>query len=234
MGWDEDKQRTLVQRYKERADEYRYFPDPDLPVVIYTPEQVEAIRQQLPELPDVKQQRFMAQFGLSAYDAEILAGEKAISHYYEMALAEGADAKDTANWMITNLFALMNKDNMFGEEIDQIKITPQQFARLVKSYTSKVINKGSADKVLKEMWASGQEPDDIIAALGLAQVSDTSLIVEAVAKVLSEQPDMVQGYLSGKDKLFGALMGMCMKALQGKGDPAAIKQILTERLDEKR
>lgn len=234
MGWDENKQRTLVQRYKERADEYRYFPDPDLPVVIYTPEQVEAIRQQLPELPDVKQQRFMAQFGLSAYDAEILAGEKAISHYYEMALAEGADAKDTANWMITNLFALMNKDNMFGEEIDQIKITPQQFARLVKSYTSKVINKGSADKVLKEMWASGQEPDDIIAALGLAQVSDTSLIVEAVAKVLSEQPDMVQGYLSGKDKLFGALMGMCMKALQGKGDPAAIKQILTERLDEKR
>ena len=123
---------------------------------------------------------------------------------------------------------------MTGEEIDQIKITPQQFASLVKLYTSKSINKGSADKVLKEMWANGGEPADIIATHGLAQVSDTSLIVEAVQKVLSEQAEMVQGYLSGKDKLFGALMGMCMKALQGKGDPALIKEVLNEQLEQKR
>lgn len=234
LGWDENKQRVTIQRYKERADEYRYFPDPDLPIVVYTSEQVEAIRATLPELPDAKQQRFMSTLGLPAYDARILSSERNLAAYYEAVLANGADAKSVANWMMNSLFSLMGADSIAYEDIAQIKVSPAMLAGLVKLYDSNVINKGSAEKVLKAMWDNGGDPQALVDELGLAQVSDASQLKPMILAVLQENDSMVQEYLGGKDKLFGSLMGACMRALGGKGDPQAVRALLQETLDELR
>lgn len=234
MGWDENRQRTVVQRYKERADEYRYFPEPDLPVVEVSREWVDSVRAQLPELPDAKRQRFMTAFGLSAYDARVLVADQAIAHYYEDVLAAGADPKSAANWILTSLFSLMNTHEVPREDIEHTKISARQFADLVKLVDGGTLNKGTATSVLAEMWEMGSDPAVIVEAKGLAQVSDTGLIGETIARVLADNDKMVQDYLAGKDKLFGALMGMAMKALGGKGDPKVVTEMLRQQLEAKK
>lgn len=232
LGWDEAGQKITIQRVKERADEYRYFPEPDLPVVEVSREWVEEVRAQIPELPDAKQQRFMNELGLSDYDAQQLVAEKSIADFYEGALAAGADPKATANWITGNLFAVMNASDISREDIDHIKITPAQFGELVKLVTDGTLNKGTAATVLDEMWSSGADPATIVEEKGLAQVSDSSLIDDTVAQVLARNEAMVQRYLNGEDKLFGALMGQCMAALKGQGNPQVVREALQRRLGE--
>jgi len=234
LGWDEGGQKIKIQRYKERADEYRYFPDPDLPIVMYTQEEVEAVRAKLPELPAEKHQRFTQELGLSAYDAEILVGEKAVAEYYEQVLAEGADAKAAANWMNNSLFALMNAENIAAEDIATIKVTPKSLAALIALVEKNIINNKGGKTVLEEMFANGGEPKDIVDAKGLAQISDTSEIEPVIAGVLDDNPDLLQRYVDGADNLFGALMGASMKAMRGKGDPQVVKEVLGKLLKQKR
>jgi aspartyl-tRNA(Asn)/glutamyl-tRNA(Gln) amidotransferase subunit B len=234
MGWDENRQRTTVQRYKERADEYRYFPEPDLPIVEVSREWAESVRARLPELPDAKRQRFMTAFGLSAYDARVLVMEQAIAHYYEAVVAAGAEPKAAANWLIGSLFSLMNTHDFPRENIEHTQISAQQFADLVKLVVSGTLNKGTATTVLAEMWETGSNPDSIVQARDLAQVSDTSTIGDTIVTVLAANDKMVQDYLGGKDKLFGALMGMVMKALAGKADPQIVTDLLKQQLDAKK
>lgn len=234
MGWDEIKQRTIVQRYKENADEYRYFPEPDLPILEISREWVDEIRAKLPELPDAKRERFMSELGLSRYDASVLVAEQAIAHYYEGVLSAGADPKSAANWILSSLFSLMNKDGVERDAIESIKIKPAQFASLVKMVDEGMLNKGTGTTVLTEMWETGEAPEKIVSEKGLAQVSDASLLEQAVAKVLADNDAMVQEYLGGKEKLFGALMGNAMKALKGQGNPQVVKDILTRLIEAKR
>jgi len=234
LGWDEAKNRLTIQRHKESADEYRYFPEPDLPVLEISREWIEEIRAKLPELPDAKRARFVNDFGLSRYDASVLTMDKAVADYYEAILAAGANPKSAANWIITSLFSLMNRDGIERENIGTIKITPVQFAALTKLVDGGTINKGTATTVLGEMWETGADPIKIVEEKGLAQVSDTNAISAAVAKVLDENAKMVADYLSGKDKLFGALMGMCMKALKGQGNPQFVTDILKQELAKRR
>ena len=132
LGWDEAGQKIVIQRYKERADEYRYFPEPDLPIVEVSRDWVERVRALIPELPEAKQQRFMDELGLSDYDASALVAEKSIADFYEAVLTAGAEAKAAANWIIGSLFAVMNSSGVSREDIDQIQITPAQFGELVK------------------------------------------------------------------------------------------------------
>jgi aspartyl-tRNA(Asn)/glutamyl-tRNA(Gln) amidotransferase subunit B len=223
-----------VQRYKERADEYRYFPEPDLPIVEMTPEYVNGVRAHLPELPDAKRERFVKVLGLTPYDAGVLVAEQAVAHYYEEVLAAGADPKSAANWMISSLFAVMNKVGFERENIADIKITPQHLAALTKLVDSGTINKGTGVSVLEEMWNTGDSPDKIVADKGLAQVSDKGAIVEVVAQVLRENADMARDYLNGKDKLFMALVGAVMKATKGKGNAQLVRDVLTEQLEAMR
>ncbi|MFZ4815526.1 MAG: Asp-tRNA(Asn)/Glu-tRNA(Gln) amidotransferase subunit GatB [Phototrophicaceae bacterium] len=230
LGWDENRQQVTIQRYKERADEYRYFPDPDLPIVVYTPEQVEAVRAKLVELPDAKKARFIEQFGLTAYDADVLVGEKAVADYYESAVTTGANPKSIANWILGSLFALMNTEGASPEDIASIRVTALALGELVKLVENKTVNKGSAEQVLKILWDNGGDPSDVVAREGLAQVSDTSAITAAIESVLASSAPMVARYKGGEEKVFGALMGQCMKALQGKGDPQVIREMLTARL----
>jgi aspartyl-tRNA(Asn)/glutamyl-tRNA(Gln) amidotransferase subunit B len=231
LGWDENGQKILIQRYKERADEYRYFPEPDLPVVYVSREQVEEVKAKLPELPDAKQARFVEELGLTPYDARVMTLEKAVADYYENVIATGVEPKTAANWMITSLFSIFNKEGLDREKVNETTISAENMGALVKLVTNGKLNKGSAEKALAFMWESGDDPDTVVAREGLAQVSDESVIEEKIDETLAQNADLVQQYLDGKDKLFGALMGKSMGALKGKGNPQVVTEILRGKLD---
>jgi aspartyl-tRNA(Asn)/glutamyl-tRNA(Gln) amidotransferase subunit B len=230
LGWDEAKQKVVIQRYKESADEYRYFPEPDLPIVEVSRNWVEQVRAKLPELPDAKRERFVSKLGLSPYDATVLGLDKSVAEYYEAVLAAGANPKAAANWIITGLFSVMNEASIERDEINQITITPAQFAELVTLVQDGTVNKGTGMTVLQDMWQTGASPKQIVQEKGLAQVSDTSAISAVVAEVLAANDAMVKRYHGGEEKVFGALMGMCMKALKGKGNPAVVTELLKTQL----
>ncbi|GAB4513613.1 MAG: Asp-tRNA(Asn)/Glu-tRNA(Gln) amidotransferase subunit GatB [Anaerolineae bacterium] len=231
LGWDENKQKIIIQRYKERADEYRYFPEPDLPIVEVSREWVAEVQASLPEMPDTKQQRLVSEFGLTDYDARVLVLEKAVSDYYEGVLATGADPKATANWIISSLFAIMNKAGVEREQINESRISPAQLGGLVNLVTGDTLNKGSAEKVLAIMWETGDDPDVVVEREGLAQINDENVIAEAVEGVLASADKMIQQYLEGNEKVFGALMGKSMGALRGKANPQVVTKVLREKLD---
>src|SRR5690606_5927873 len=220
--------------YKERADEYRYFPEPDLPILEISRDYVEQVRTKLPELPDAKRQRLIEQLGLSEYDARVLVMDQDVSHYYEDVLGAGADPKQAANWILTNLFALMNKAGVEREALAEGNIPAANLAELVKMVGSGAINNNTAVSVLAKMWDSGEKASVIVEREGLAQVSDTSAIAAVVDQVIGENPDLVQKYLDGNEKMLQALFGPVMKAMKGKGNPQTIREILQERLDSKR
>jgi aspartyl-tRNA(Asn)/glutamyl-tRNA(Gln) amidotransferase subunit B len=230
LGWDENKNKIIIQRYKERADEYRYFPEPDLPIVEVNREWVEEVRATLPELPDVKQARFESAFGLSAYDARLLVMEQAVAAYYEAMVSTGADPKGAANWLLTSLFAIFNREGVDREAVDTIKISPEQMGELVKLVDSDRLNKGSGEKVLAIMWETGDNPNAIMEREGLAQVSDAGALIAEIDAVLAQNTDMMESYRNGNEKVFGALMGQCMRALKGKGNPQMVRELLLERL----
>ena len=233
MGWDEVRQRTVVQRFKESAEEYRYFPEPDLPILEVSREWIERVRVRLPELPDAKRDRFTRDFGLSAYDASVLVAERAVAQYYEAVIAGGANPKSAANWIIGSLFSLVNRDGVERENVAQ-KVTPEKMAMLVKLVDDGTINKATGVTVLTEMWETGGDPQQIVDAKGLAQISDTGAIDAAIAGVLSANDNLVQDYIGGKDKVFGPLMGKVMAELKGQGNPALVKQALAAALDARR
>lgn len=230
MGWDENKQRTIVQRYKESADEYRYFPEPDLPIVEVSREWVEQVRAKLPELPDAKRDRFQRELGLSHYDASVITAEQEVAHYYEDALAAGANAKTTANYLIGTLFALCNRDSLEREEIP-MKVSAAEFAALIKLVDGGTINKQTGTSVLTEMWETGATAEGIVRDKGLAQVSDATVLEESINAAMAANQDLVNRYAAGEDKLFGVIMGKVMAELKGRGNPQLVKQLLTDKLN---
>jgi aspartyl-tRNA(Asn)/glutamyl-tRNA(Gln) amidotransferase subunit B len=232
MGWDEAKSRTVVQRYKESADEYRYFPEPDLPILEISREWVEQVRAALPELPDAKRDRFTG-LGLTSYDASVLVADKGVAAYYEDVLAAGANPKSAANWIIGNLFSLSNRESVEREAVGE-RVSAQNLAALVKLVDDGAINKATGVEVLAEMWETGRDPASIVEAKGLGQISDTSAVEEAVTRTLDANDRMVQEYLGGKDKLFGPLMGKAMAELKGKGNPAVVREVLAALLEARR
>jgi aspartyl-tRNA(Asn)/glutamyl-tRNA(Gln) amidotransferase subunit B len=234
LGWDEDRQKLNIQRYKERADEYRYFPEPDLPILEVSREWVEQVRANLPELPDAKRDRFEKSLGLTHYDAVVLCLDQAVAHFYEAVLAAGANPKSAANWIIGSLFSLMNNAGIERDQIGNTKVSAQHFAALVKLVDEGTINKGTAMTVLEEMWATGADPAHFVQQKGLGQVSDASAISAVVTEVLAANERTVARYLAGEEKLFGALMGQCMKALKGQGNPQVVTEILTRQLEDRR
>ena len=233
LGWDETGQRITVQRYKERADEYRYFPEPDLPIVEVSRAWVAEIAAKLPALPDDLRQRFMDELGLSAYDAGVLTAEPAVARYFEAVTAQGIAPKLASNWLTTDLFRLMNEHDIEREAIGAISISAADFADLLALVEKNIINPSIARKrVLTEMWASGQKAQTIVEDKGLAQISDPEVIGAKVGKVIAENDKMVQKLLAGNSKVMNALFGKIMGEMRGKGDPRIVRQILQEKLDK--
>lgn len=230
LGWDEARQVTVVQRVKESADDYRYFPEPDLPVVEIDAAWVERERAALPELPDAKRERFMRDLGLSRYDAALLVADRAVADYYEAALSAGGDPKQVANYLTGDVFRQMNLEGRERDDIGAIKLAPQALAGLVRLVQDGVIHHGGAKKLLVTLYEQGGDPAALVEAQGLAQVRDEDTLGATVDQVLTENPAEVERYLAGEEKLIKFLMGAAMRALRGQGDPAAIQRLLAERL----
>lgn len=233
LGWDETAQAITVQRYKERADEYRYFPEPDLPLVEVSQEWVDNLRQSLPALPDELQSRFIDELKLSAYDAAVLTAERSVAAYFQEIIDNGVEAKIASNWITTDLFRMMKAHDIERESIDGLPLTATDFAGLLKLVENGTINQSTArKKVLPEMWKSGRSAQEIVEASGLAQVSDPDVILAAVEKAMANNQDMVQRLLDGNDKVINALFGRVMAELRGKADPGLARRILQSKVDE--
>jgi aspartyl-tRNA(Asn)/glutamyl-tRNA(Gln) amidotransferase subunit B len=236
MGWDEARGVTVPQRGKEYADDYRYFPEPDLPMLEISREWVEELRARLPELPDAKRTRFIADYGLSDYDAGVLVADKSVADYYEAAVAATAaggeaDPKAVANWVTGELFRLMKES---GQKIDAVSVSPQALAELIGLVEDGAINQTTGKEVLEEMFASGHPARQIVEERGLAQISDTAALEQAVTQVLDENPGQVSKYLGGKEQLLGWLMGQVMKATKGKANPQVVRELLRTQLEARR
>ncbi len=234
LGWDEDRGQILIQRIKESASDYRYFPEPDLPIIRMTEAEVARVRALLPELPDAKRERFSRDFGLSPADAAILASERAVADYYEAALAAGAEPQPAANFLIGEVFRLMNADSLSRDQIGAIRVTPGALAGLLGLVKAGTINLNTAKKVLDVLYIEGGDPAAIVQARGLAQVSDEGPIVVAIEAVLAAHPKEVAGVLAGQDKLAKFLMGQVMRELRGRGEPGAVQRLLDAALEKRR
>ncbi len=233
MGWDELRQSTVIQRVKENEDDYRYFPEPDLPILEISREWVEQIRARLPELPDAKRDRLMA-LGLSRYEASVLVAESAISHYFDAAVAQSADPKKVANWIINELFRLMNKSGMERESIGLTLVTPNALAGLLKLVDSGTITNHAAKAVLETLYSEGGDPSEIVKARGLALVSDEAPIRAKVLSVLDASPKEVERYLNGEEKVAKLLMGTVMREVGKGGSPQVVQKVLIEELEARK
>ena len=240
MGWDENAQRTVLQRSKESSEDYRYFPEPDLPPVHVSREWVAQIRATLPELPDAKLARYLADWGLRRAEAEILSQEKLVADFFEAAVAayvgDGEAPADkpqrAANWITGELFRLLYADGE-GQDLRQIaevKVRPAQLAALLALVDDKVINANTGKKVLGLMYATGEDPQAIVIREGLGMLSDTGAIDAIIQEILDANADAVARYRGGEEKLFGFFMGQVMRATKGKADPDAAKVRLGEML----
>jgi aspartyl-tRNA(Asn)/glutamyl-tRNA(Gln) amidotransferase subunit B len=227
MGWNEDRRHTFSQRGKEEADDYRYFPDPDLPPLQIESEWLQQVTAALPELPDTKIARYQADLGLPLYDATLLAEERAVAEWFETAVAAGGRPKSIANWMINVLFRLMNERRT---AIEQVRVRPADLVELIDLVNGRSISANSAKEVLAEMFETGQNAPAIVAARGLAQISDEDTLKQIVAELLRNHPDAVASYRSGKEALHGWFVGQVMKATGGKADPERVHRLLARQL----
>lgn len=231
MGWDEEHGRTVVQRSKESANDYRYFPEPDLPPLEVSPAWVAELRAALPELPDVRTARFANAYGLDLRDAALLAGDRAVADYFEATAAAlggtAQGARTAANWITGELFRLLNAA---GTTIEQVQVAPAALADLLSRVERGEINANSGKRVLGRMSETGQPAGRIIEELGLAQVSDTDALAAVVDAVLARYPDEVTKYRAGKESVLGWLMGQVMRETKGKGNPALVRELLAKAL----
>jgi aspartyl-tRNA(Asn)/glutamyl-tRNA(Gln) amidotransferase subunit B len=226
--FDSARGTTRPMRSKEHAHDYRYFPDPDLLPLVLDPAWVESLKAHLPELPDAKAARFMRDYGLPAYDARVLVAEQATADFFE-AVAKGRDGKQAANWVMGDVFAALNRT---GRTIETSPVSAESLGRLLDLIADQTINGRIAKEVFEAMVETGEDPAAIIDARGLRQVTDTGAIDAAVAEVLARNADKVAEYRSGKDKLFGFFVGQVMKAMQGKGNPALVNEVLKKQLGQ--
>lgn len=224
--WDPNKGITRSMRSKEEAHDYRYFPDPDLLPLVLEQSWVDRVKQTLPELPDDKKARFMADYGLSAYDAGVLVAERARADFYE-AVAKGRDAKMAANYVIGDLLGALNKT---GRDITESPVSAADLGGLIDLVTDNTISGRIAKDVFAEMLETGEAPSVIVEKKGLRQVTDTGAIDKAIGDVMAANADKVAEYRSGKDKLFGFFVGQVMRATQGKANPALVNDILAKKL----
>ncbi len=237
-GWNDGSDRTVVQRSKEEANDYRYFPEPDIPPLVISRSWVEEIEESLPELPAQRKQRFIDEFALSEYDARLLTATRATAEYFEETVRAGAGsvsgdnkvlAKEAANWLNGEMARLMNAESI--EDPASTKIEPAGLAALIDRSISREINSSTAKQVFEAMWESGGDPASIIEERGLGMVSDSSSLEPVVEQVISGNPDAVSDYMGGKETAVRFLMGQVMKQTKGQADPPVVLEMLGEKLE---
>lgn len=226
--YDADKHETRSMRSKEEANDYRYFPDPDLLPVVIDDAYLEEVRNTLPELPAEKSARFVSDLGLSEYNADILTTSRELADFFETVVNESVDAKLAANWMIGDVSARLNKEDL---NINQCPVSAAHLAGMLKRIEDNTISGKIAKDVFNGMWNGDGDADTVIEKKGLKQITDDSAIEAMIDEVIANSPNQLEQYRSGKDKLFGYFVGQVMKASQGKANPAQVNQILKDKLN---
>ncbi len=226
--WDPDLQETFSMRSKEDAQDYRYFPDPDLPPVVVQEERLEEIRSSLPELPDEKKNRFVRDYNLPEYDSSVLTAVRQLADYYEEVVALGGDSKKSSNWIMSEVLAKLDDP----EDIEKFPVDAKNLSALLKMIDKNVINGKIGKTVFKEMVETGGDPQSIVEAKGLKQVTDSSEIESMIDRVLEDNPRSVADFKEGKAKAMGFLVGQVMKASKGKANPQMVNEILKEKLTQ--
>jgi len=229
-GWDEEAGRTIVQRSKEEANDYRYFPEPDLPPLRPSEAWVEELRARLPELPAQRRQRYTDELGLSAYDAGVLTADVALADYFDAVVADGIDAKKAANWVSGEFSRLLNQHAAEGLRADAVALRPAGLADLIGAVEAGEVSSANAKAVLAAAFESGESPRAIIERDGLGQVSDTGAIGAEIDAVLAEFPAQVAEYRAGKQQIYGFLVGQVMKRTAGRADAKLVNEELLRRL----
>ncbi len=218
---------TRSMRSKEDAHDYRYFPEPDLPPLLVSADEIAKAKTELPELPQSRRRRYVEQLKLTEYDAGVLTADRELSELYERCLAPVGDAKKVANWFLGEVSRLLNES---GVKPGAVKFTPGQFAALLQSIESGEISQNAGKEVFGQMFATGAEPKDVIAEKGLAQVSDTGALEKVIDEIIAGNQKNVEAYRAGNPKLLGFFVGQAMKAMKGKGNPKVINELLEKKL----
>ena len=225
--WDENKDATYAMRSKENAQDYRYFPDPDLPPVELSQAYLEGLRAALPELAEAKRARYQGDWGLPAYDAQMITSQKALADFFEALVALGTDPKQGANWIMGEVLGQLSAH---GLEAKDMALTPPTLARLITLVKEGKVNRNTAVKVFEAVFETDGDVDAYIKEHGLEQVSDTGLVEQVVDQVLSANEKSVADFKAGKEKAFGFLVGQVMRQLKGQASPAVVNQVLRDRL----
>ena len=227
--WDENKDATFAMRSKENAQDYRYFPEPDLPPLELSGVYLDRIKAQIPELAEEKMARYRRDWDLPAYDAGMLTGQKALADFFEAVVALGAPPKQAANWIMGQVLGRLSALSM---EAKDMALQPRTLARLIQLVQTGKLNRNTAVKVFEAVFADNGDVDAYVRAHGLEQVSDPALVADAVDRVLAANPKSVSDYRAGKEKAFGFLVGQVMRELKGQAAPQSVHQAIRERLEQ--
>ena len=225
--YDSENNETRSMRSKEEANDYRYFPCPDLLPVMISDKELMEIKENPPELLEEKENRYIKEIGLDESEAKIISSSKTMANMFEDASSKTNNTKLVANWLVGDISALLNKDNI---EIDESNLSAENFGKLIERISDNTISGKIAKSVLDEIWENGSDVDEIIESKGLVQIQDESLLEEIANKVIESNPDQVSAYKNGKDKLFGFFVGQVMKETQGKANPKSVNEILRKIL----
>ena len=225
--WDAARGVTSSMRGKEEAHDYRYFPDPDLVPIVVNPEWIAAVQAGLPELPDSKKERFIREYGIPEYDAEVLTSSKPLANYYEACLQVYEKPKIVSNWILSELLRELKRDE---REIEECPVPAPNLAQMLKLIDEGLISGKIAKSVFEEMYRTGKMAEEVVKEKGWVQVTDTSAIEKAIEEILAKNPKEVEEYKKGKEKLFGFFVGQVMKATQGKANPQLVNELLKKKL----
>lgn len=227
--WDDDKGESIVMRTKENAQDYRYFPEPDLVPIVLSEEYVKELKNNLPELPDKKKERYLNDFKLTDYDSTLLVNTKELAKFFEKTVELGVAPKAVSNWILGDISKVMNEE---GISIDEVGITPNKLADLIKEISNGTISNTAGKIVFEEILSTGKEVKEIISEKGLAQVSDENEIASMVDKVLANNEKSIEDYKKGKTNVVGFLVGQVMKESKGKANPQIINDIMRKKLEQ--
>jgi aspartyl-tRNA(Asn)/glutamyl-tRNA(Gln) amidotransferase subunit B len=225
--WDAARGVTSSMRGKEEAHDYRYFPDPDLVPIVVDPAWVASVQAGLPELPEAKKERFVREYGIPEYDAEVLTSSKPLANYYEACLQGYAKPKIVSNWIMSELLRELKRDE---REIEECPVPASNLAQMLKLIDEGLISGKIAKSVFEEMYRTGKNAEEIVKEKGWVQLTDTSAIEKTVAEILAKNPKEVEEYKKGKEKVFGFFVGQVMKATQGKANPQLVNELLKKKL----
>jgi aspartyl-tRNA(Asn)/glutamyl-tRNA(Gln) amidotransferase subunit B len=227
--WDDNKEYSYAMRSKEDAQDYRYFPEPDLVPIRISDAYIEALRARQPELRDAKKARYISDFGLPEYDADILTGEKALADLFENTVAICKKPKEVSNWLMGETMRLLKETE---KDAADIIFTPEHLAGLIALVDEGTINRPTAKTVFEEIFAHNVDPAEYVREHGLAMVSDTGALEKTIREILEKNPQSVADFKAGKTKAMGFLVGQTMRAMKGQADPAAVNSILSELLQK--